>query len=72
MSALPETVTDVERRYGFAQVAIIPTPFGDAVSGQMAWDEDRNVVGVDDIGRQLKRSLKKPCGRFGIRWCETR
>ena len=48
------------RCYGFAQVAIVPTPVGDAVhvSGQVAWDADRNVVGVGDIGRQLQQSLE--------------
>jgi enamine deaminase RidA (YjgF/YER057c/UK114 family) len=48
------------RPYGFAQVAIIPTPFGDAVhvSGQVAWDADRNIVGAGDIGRQLEKSLQ--------------
>ena len=47
-------------QYGFAQVAIVPTPFGDAVhvSGQVAWDAGRNVVGPDDIGRQLTKSLE--------------
>ena len=48
------------RRYGFAQVTIVPTPFGDAVhiSGQVAWDAERNVVGPGDIGRQLTKSLE--------------
>jgi enamine deaminase RidA (YjgF/YER057c/UK114 family) len=48
------------RHDGFAQVAIIPTPFGDAVhvSGQVAWDADRNIVGAGDIGRQLGKSLE--------------
>jgi enamine deaminase RidA (YjgF/YER057c/UK114 family) len=47
------------RQYGFAQVAIIPTPFGRAihVSGQVAWDAEQNIVGPDDIGRQLEKSL---------------
>ena len=47
-------------QYGFAQVAIVPTPFGDAVhvSGQVAWDAERNVVGPGDIGRQLTKSLE--------------
>ncbi|MGL9623753.1 RidA family protein [Bradyrhizobium sp. U531] len=47
-------------RYGFAQVAVIPTPFGDTVhvSGQVAWDADRKVVGAGDIGRQLRKSLE--------------
>jgi len=46
--------------YGFAQVVVIPTPFGDAVhvSGQVAWDADRKVVGAGDIGRQLRKSLE--------------
>ena len=39
--------------YGFAQVVVIPTPFGDT-----AWDADRKVVGAGDIGRQLRKSLE--------------
>ena len=48
------------RQYGFAQVAIVPTPFGRAihVSGQVAWDADQNIVGPGDIGRQLEKSLE--------------
>jgi len=48
------------RGYGFAQVAIVPTPFGSAVhvSGQVAWDVDENIVGAGDIGRQLEKSLE--------------
>ncbi|MBH5391983.1 RidA family protein [Bradyrhizobium diversitatis] len=46
--------------YGFAQVVVIPTPFGDTVhvSGQVAWDADRKIVGAGDIGRQLRKSLE--------------
>ncbi len=48
------------RHHGFAQVAIVPTPFGDAVhvSGQVAWDADRNIVGAGDIARQLEKCLE--------------
>jgi enamine deaminase RidA (YjgF/YER057c/UK114 family) len=48
------------RPHGFAQVAITPTPFGDAlhVSGQVAWDRNRAIVGAGDIGRQLAKSLE--------------
>jgi enamine deaminase RidA (YjgF/YER057c/UK114 family) len=48
------------RGYGFAQVAIVSTPFGSAVhvSGQVAWDADENIVGAGDIGRQLEKSLE--------------
>jgi enamine deaminase RidA (YjgF/YER057c/UK114 family) len=48
------------RPYGFAQVAIVPTPFGNAVhvSGQVAWDTDQNIIGAGDIGRQLEKSLE--------------
>jgi enamine deaminase RidA (YjgF/YER057c/UK114 family) len=48
------------QHYGFAQVVVIPTPFGDTVhvSGQVAWDADRKVVGAGDIGRQLRKSLE--------------
>ena len=46
--------------YGFAQVAIVPTPLGNAVhvSGQVAWDADRKIVGAGDIGRQLEKCLE--------------
>lgn len=48
------------RPYGFAQVTIVPTPFGNAVhvSGQVAWDAEQRIVGVGDIGRQLEKSLE--------------
>ena len=45
---------------GFAHVAVVATPFGRAVhvSGQVAWDAKRNIVGRGDIGRQLEKSLE--------------
>ena len=48
------------REYGFAQIAVIETPVGRAVhvSGQVAWDADRKIVGQGDIGRQLAKSLE--------------
>jgi enamine deaminase RidA (YjgF/YER057c/UK114 family) len=48
------------RPYGFAQVAIVPTPFGNTVhvSGQVAWDAEQRIVGAGDIGRQLEKSLE--------------
>ena len=48
------------RAYGFAQVAVVSTPMGDAVhvSGQVAWDADQKIVGAGDIGRQLEKSLE--------------
>lgn len=48
------------QQYGFAQVAVIATPLGQVVhvSGQVAWDADGNIVGRDDIGRQLEKSLE--------------
>ena len=48
------------RVFGFAQVCVIPTLYGDAahVSGQVAWDKDQRVVGGDDVGRQLEKSLE--------------
>ena len=47
------------RPFGFAQVTVVPTPFGRAVhvSGQVGWDADQNIVGRGDIGRQLEKSL---------------
>ncbi|MBN9088514.1 MAG: RidA family protein [Reyranella sp.] len=48
------------RPYGFSQVAIVPTSLGDAVhvSGQVAWDQNRTIVGAGDIGRQVAKSLE--------------
>lgn len=48
------------REFGFAQVTTMQTPVGLAVhvSGQVAWDADRNIVGRDDIGRQLEKSIE--------------
>ena len=55
---VPAGVFD-SRRYGFAQVAVVPAPLGRAVhvSGQVAWDADQKIVGAGDIGRQLEQSL---------------
>ena len=56
---IPSGIFD-SSRYGFAQVATVPTPFGDIVyvSGQVAWDADQNVVGAGDVGLQLGKSLE--------------
>jgi len=47
------------RPFGFAQVAIVTTSAGREVhvSGQTAWDAERNIVGAGDIGRQLEKCL---------------
>ena len=47
------------RQFGFAQVAVVTTPAGREVhvSGQTAWDAERNLVGAGDVGRQLEKSL---------------
>jgi enamine deaminase RidA (YjgF/YER057c/UK114 family) len=47
-------------QFGFAQVSVIATPNGDAVhiSGQVAWDADQKIVGADNIGLQLEKSLE--------------
>jgi enamine deaminase RidA (YjgF/YER057c/UK114 family) len=47
------------RQFGFAQVTIVTTSAGREVhvSGQAAWDTERNIVGAGDIGRQLEKSL---------------
>jgi enamine deaminase RidA (YjgF/YER057c/UK114 family) len=56
---VPDGVFD-SRGYGFAQVAVVAMPHGDAVhvSGQVAWDTDQRIVGDGDIGRQLDKSLE--------------
>lgn len=48
------------RKFGFAQVAVTSSPFGQMVhiSGQVAWDSNGNIVGTGDIGRQLEKSLE--------------
>jgi enamine deaminase RidA (YjgF/YER057c/UK114 family) len=45
--------------FGFAQVAIVTTSAGREVhvSGQAAWDAERNIVGAGDVGRQLEKCL---------------
>jgi enamine deaminase RidA (YjgF/YER057c/UK114 family) len=55
---MPAGIFD-SRQYGFAQVAVVPTPFGKAihVSGQVAWDADQKIVGPGDVARQLEKSL---------------
>ncbi len=55
---IPTGIFD-SRQFGFAQVAIVTNFLGREVhvSGQTAWDAERNVVGVGDIGRQLEKSL---------------
>ena len=56
---VPDGIFD-SRPYGFAQVAIVPTPLGNTVhvSGQAAWDAEQRIVGAGDIGRQLEKSLE--------------
>jgi enamine deaminase RidA (YjgF/YER057c/UK114 family) len=56
---VPEGIFD-SRSYGFAQVAVVATPQGEAVhvSGQVAWDSEQKIVGEGDIGRQLEKSLE--------------
>lgn len=48
------------RKFGFAQVAVISSPLGEAVhiSGQVAWDLDGNIIGIGDVGRQVEKSLE--------------
>ena len=60
---VPAEIFD-SRQFGFAQVAIVATPYGRAVhvSGQVAWDEHRNIVGAGDIGRQLEKSIENLAG----------
>lgn len=55
---VPDGVFD-GRRFGFAQVSVVSTPLGEAVhlAGQVAWDEERRIVGPGDVGRQLRQCL---------------
>lgn len=56
---VPNGIFD-SRDHGFAQVAVVATPLGDAVhvSGQVAWDADQKIVGDGDVGKQLDKSLE--------------
>ena len=62
------------RQYGFAQVAIVPTPFGSAVhvSGQVAWDADQQYRRrPGDIGRQAREKPRKISRPRWIRWARN-
>lgn len=55
------------RAFGFAQVAVVPTPFGKVahVAGQVAWDADRKLVGGDDVALQLRKCLENVAKALG-------
>jgi 2-iminobutanoate/2-iminopropanoate deaminase len=47
------------RAYGFSQIVIAPAS-GRLIhlSGQVAWDANRNIIGADDLGAQVIQSLR--------------
>lgn len=46
------------RPYGFSQVVVVKPGKMVFISGQVAWDANLNIVGVNDLARQTKKSLE--------------
>ena len=45
------------RPYGFSQIVISEPGKLVFISGQVAWDEEMNIVGVNDLTLQVKKAL---------------
>ncbi|MEX0987790.1 MAG: RidA family protein [Bacteroidales bacterium] len=43
--------------YGFSQVVVADPGKIVAVSGQVAWDENQNIVGENDLGKQTEKAM---------------
>jgi len=52
----PKSLFD-SRQYGFSQIVISNPGKIVYISGQVAWDEDLNIVGENDLAKQTQRSL---------------
>lgn len=44
--------------YGFAQVVSVEGKKLIFCAGQTAWDKDNNLIGGDDLGKQMERTLE--------------
>lgn len=53
----PKTLFD-SRPYGFSQMVVARPGKMVFISGQVAWDENLNTVGENDLARQTKKSLE--------------
>ncbi|MCG8687475.1 MAG: Rid family hydrolase [Desulfobacterales bacterium] len=54
--ANPRTLFD-SRQFGFSQVAVAKPGTHIFVSGQVAWDENLEIVGPNDLAVQTRKSL---------------
>jgi enamine deaminase RidA (YjgF/YER057c/UK114 family) len=52
----PETLFD-SRQYGFSQIVISNPGKMVFISGQVAWDENFNIIGENDLSKQTQKSL---------------
>lgn len=53
----PETLFD-SRQYGFSQIVVARGGRTVYFSGQVAWDENQNIVGENDLRAQVWQSLR--------------
>ncbi len=53
----PDTLFD-SRQYGFSQVVVADPGKMVFISGQVAWDENLNIVGENDLARQTEKSIE--------------
>ena len=45
------------QQFGFSQIAVSPPGKMVFISGQVSWDENRNIVGKNDLAQQMEKSL---------------
>lgn len=45
-------------QYGFSQIVTSTGGTTVHLSGQVAWDADQNIIGGDDLGEQMRQSLR--------------
>jgi len=56
ISINPKSLFD-SRQFGFSQVISSPPGKLVFISGQVAWDENLNIVGESDLGKQTQKSI---------------
>ena len=52
----PKSLFD-SRQYGFSQIVVTNPGQMIFISGQVAWDENQQIVGVNDLTKQTQQSL---------------
>ncbi|MFK7770703.1 MAG: RidA family protein [Saprospiraceae bacterium] len=52
----PKSLFD-SRQYGFSQIVVSNPGKMIFISGQVAWDEELNIVGENDLAKQTQKSL---------------